>query len=708
MNKRIGIVAEKMYIDMNREQLSGILDEAYVRGIGTYIFSQTGEMDKNDIATVKDILSNALSTDKLDGIIYLPYTFTIQEFRDEMQRFLLENCSVPVVRIGTEKVPFRSVWFHDRAEIAEITRHLIQVHGCRVIYCLTGPVSQQVAHERLAGFLDAMSEASLPVEEHAVIFGDFWVYSARELAQEIASGSRPKPDAVVCGNDTMAMSLCDALAELGLTVPGDILVTGYDGSLEAELHSPPVTTYRTSWRQLGRNAFCLLYEMITGSETNPRFHERGTLLCRESCGCKPAPLSENQMVNERHSEQQYLDMDVSTRLMSCQDLKCFVRTMYDCTFVFRDTVITENTRFALCLFRNWESAGLHSPEILEMYYNGDATSFPMNELIPPSFRGLAEPSAVFFTPVYFREHCFGYMALRFESDAISFSALYMRFCRDVGNALEYLRIRNAFRHLQAETTHRQTRDVLTGLYCPESLPHLWESLQWQKGKQHFWIALSAQEMYRLENGSRLLEEFAERLRSVCCHGEVCFYAGEGEFLVLGAEDAASGYHTLLTQRILECFSQGSETESPALQYAVRCEPLPATAEKTLQAARALLEEARTSLSSRTEQPHYEELAALREEIYQHPERDWSLRICSEKMRMSSSYFHRIYLNAFGISCAGDIRRSKLEYACRLLLHTADTLQEIARKCGYDYSHFMRMFRKEIGQTPTEFRSGKKK
>lgn len=708
MNKRIGIVAEKIYIDMNREQLSGILDEAYCRGVSAYVFPLTGETDKTDIAAVKRVLQNALAAGMLDGIIYLPYTFTLQEFRDDMQRFLLESCALPVVRVGTEKAPFPSVWFHDRAEMAEITEHLIHVHGCRRIFCLTGPESQQVSHERLAGFLDAMSEASLPVEEEAVIFGDFWVYSARELAQEIASGCRPKPEAVVCGNDTMAMSLCDALAELGFAVPGDILVTGYDGSLETELHVPPVTTYRTSWRQLGRNAFCRLYELITESKTTARFHERGTLLCRESCGCKPVPRSENQAVNERHSEQQYLDADVSARLMSCQDLKGFVRTMYDCSFVFSEAASAESMRYSLCLFRGWRSGGQRPSDILEMHYNGSSTPFPFTELLPPGLRELPEPSAVFLTPIYFRERCFGYTALRFGSDGIGYNALFLRFCREVGHALEYLRIRDLLHQLEAEKEHLQARDALTGLYRLDSLPQLWDERQQKNGERHFQIALSAQELYQNGNSSRLLEDFAERLRSVCCHGELCLYAGEGEFLVLGAEDAASGYHTLLVQRILECFSPSKEPEALALQYAVHCKPLPATAEEALRTAHSLLEEARTSLVIRTEQLHYEELSALREEIFRHPERDWSLRMCSEQMRMSSSYFHRIYLQAFGVSCAGDIRRSKLEYAGRLLLHTSDTLQEIARKCGYDYSHFMRMFRKETGQTPTEFRCGKKK
>ncbi|MBR1458097.1 MAG: helix-turn-helix transcriptional regulator, partial [Oscillospiraceae bacterium] len=144
-----------------------------------------------------------------------------------------------------------------------------------------------------------------------------------------------------------------------------------------------------------------------------------------------------------------------------------------------------------------------------------------------------------------------------------------------------------------------------------------------------------------------------------------------------------------------------------LQYAVQTEEkMPRNAEECESAAMSLLSKAKAVQPSYSEQLHYADLAELRRNIYKHPERDWSLAMCSEQLNISSSYFHRIYQKAFGVSCASDIHRSKLEHAKWLLLHTSDTLQEVARKCGYDYSHFMRTFKKEFGLTPTEYRRGK--
>lgn len=702
MNRRIGIVMSKVYEDSNRQQLGGILDEALCRGFSAWVFTLTGESDRTELDTARELLANAVRHSLLDGILFLPYTFISQEFRDDLQRFLQELCTIPVVRIGTEKTAFPTVWYNDRAEMAEITEHLINVHGCRRLLCLTGPTNLQVSYERSDGFQDALQAAGLS-SENAVIFGDFWVNAARELAQEIASGIREKPDAVVCASDTMAISLCDALTERGISVPDDILITGYDGTMESELHAPPITTYRTSWRKLGREAFCVLYTQITGSRTSVRFQTHGTLLCRESCGCQSVIYrSENMHVRERRLEDQYLDANLAARLLSCTELHPLVQTMYNMQHVFTDPESADRTQYRLCLFRDWESCTECTPEVLETDYNGRHVPFPFAEMLPPGIRTLAESETVFFVPLHFQEQRFGYTVLRMTDHADGYSTQYLRFCRVVGNALEMLRIRNQVNGLSVQ---QHARDLLTGLYQLAHLPHIREDYVRHLTKgQHFRVAFLITGM---QENSRLPERFAELLRNACSHGELCLYAGGGAFVILGNEPDASHYHTLLVQGIREQFAELLSADGVELRYAVQSgEPLPADAKAEMQAAVSLLEQARSEEPVCKEQLHYADLEALRRRIYQFPEQDWSLAICSEQLSISSSYFHRIYQNAFGVSCAYDIRRSKLEHAKYLLLHTSDTLQEIARKCGYDYSHFMRTFRKECGMTPTAFRHGK--
>lgn len=730
MQKRIGIIMGRCYQDVNRLQLSGILDEAFFQGVSAYVFTLTEETPEQRSTIGEENLFNVINFSLLDGIIFLPYTFASMEYWNFIERFLQENCPIPVVRVGMESKPFTSIWFHDRAEMTEVTRHLIQVHGCRKLVCLTGPKNKPVSMERLAGFQDALKEAGIPFHESDAVYGDFWVYSAQELAHDIADGSREKPDGIVCANDVMATSLCDALTEHGISVPDEIRVTGYDGSSESELHSPQVTTFYTSWKQLGRNAFALLRELVTGESIAPHVQENGVLCCRESCGCHENTLPmDMRNFNLRKLEGDYLDTNLSTKLLSCNSLDSLIRTIYENTFIFLEPECVEHYYYVLCLCIDWDRGGTngetgyrthdYSSQMLKTEYNGSYEIFSLDEMIPPFMKKLPEPSVTFFTAVHFLDRCFGYSILRYHGIVNSFTLHYLRFCREVNNALEFLRVQNALKSLAYHNLLTQIRDTMTGLYNLKSISHLWEDYRRQarlQNEQCFWIAFSINGLYRLTEAygslekDKLIVAFAEQLQNTCSHKEKCLRAGDGDFLILGSEPENSRYHHLLVQDIREQFEQYQKMHSQnhlPLQYALQTETkMPFTAEEALRSAVALLSKAKSSLPTYSEQLHYEDLSELRRSIYKYPERNWTLATCSEQLNISSSYFHRIYQKTFGVSCASDIHRSKLEHAKWLLLHTSDTLQEIARKCGYDYSHFMRTFKKEFGVTPTEYRRGK--
>lgn len=102
--------------------------------------------------------------------------------------------------------------------------------------------------------------------------------------------------------------------------------------------------------------------------------------------------------------------------------------------------------------------------------------------------------------------------------------------------------------------------------------------------------------------------------------------------------------------------------------------------------------------------HYDKLKAVRNAIIAEPTRLWSVDEICYNLNMSRTYFHRLYRQAFGVTCIQDVIQNRLEYACELLKNTDFSVSEISEKCGYDNdSYFMRQFRKYKNCTPTEFR-----
>lgn len=732
LQKRIGIIIGRIYKEINRQLLTGILNQAYSLGFSAYTFTLIEENQDEKTMNGEDNLLNLINFSLLDAVIFVPYSFSTDEARRHAEEFLVQNCTRPIICISGEKHIFPCIWHDNRSEFAEITRHLIDVHGCRRIFCLTGPENMTVSKLRLNGFLDAMQAAGLSCGEENMIYGDYWYNTAQMLAEEIASGKRKLPDAVVCANDIMAIALCDALMEKGFSVPNDIRIIGYDGTWETVSHNPPITTYRTSWNKLGQDAMRMIYEKITGESAPALDHASGKLLTRKSCGCvqsdydkPPADIAYQKM------EDGYLDSNLSNHLLSADNLSDFAHSICNLTYVFMDHVYYEKESYCLCLCEDWDAVSPtgsaesyrrigYSDTMLLATDITDRTVFKTADLVPPGHIKDDSPSVTFFTAVHFKDRCFGYALLTFDGVADGFNLHYLRFCREVNNGLEFLRVQNQLKSLAYRNYLSNIRDPLTGMYNSNSFARFWDDSM-KRAKRYnediFILAVSVtgmqqiNENYGTVEGDRLLMALSEILSGCCDVGEICMYFGGTSFIIIGSEGSSTQRHKLLQTRITQSLEQYNNTSDKPyrIKLHISSEIISVSklsdAVKALDKANEMLSHSSETSGNYSEKLYFSALSSLRTEIYQHPEKKWTLELCRQHIGVSLSHFQRIYNAAFGVSCMRDVQNSKLSLAKKLLLNTSDTLDSIAAKCGYDYSHFMRIFRREFGMTPTDYRNG---
>lgn len=103
-------------------------------------------------------------------------------------------------------------------------------------------------------------------------------------------------------------------------------------------------------------------------------------------------------------------------------------------------------------------------------------------------------------------------------------------------------------------------------------------------------------------------------------------------------------------------------------------------------------------------PLYYPLVSLREKIYAFPQQNWNVPAMAKELGISAGYLHVIYKHFFGVTCIGDVVRSRIQTACELLSSTNRTVEEIAQLCGYRYTeHFVRQFKARMGITPAKYR-----
>ncbi len=218
---------------------------------------------------------------RVDGVLVVDLR------RDDDRIALLEEIGLPAVTLNRPDVPtpFPSVILDDRPGIAAAVRHLADL-GHNAIAHVAGPEPFLHAAARRQAFTDAMAAAGLPPGR--VVDGDFTAAGGRDATRRLLSGP-DRPSAIVFANDVMALSAFAAAAELGLRIPDDLSVTGYDDTDLAGYVHPALTTVRADALGWGEVAARTLLALVDGEDVTDTELPPAELILRRSTGAVPTP-----------------------------------------------------------------------------------------------------------------------------------------------------------------------------------------------------------------------------------------------------------------------------------------------------------------------------------------------------------------------------------------------------------------------------------
>ncbi|MDN5569818.1 MAG: LacI family DNA-binding transcriptional regulator [Propionibacteriaceae bacterium] len=146
------------------------------------------------------------------------------------------------------------------------TQHLL-VLGHTRIGVITGPMDTLAARMRLAGYADAMAEAGVPVDEDLIRHGTFKIDAGEEHGTELLMLPE-RPTAIFSSSDLQAIGVYRAAHRLGLRIPEDVSVVGYDNLPTSEWIFPPLTTVHQPLREMAEAATRLVLQLARG-EASP-------------------------------------------------------------------------------------------------------------------------------------------------------------------------------------------------------------------------------------------------------------------------------------------------------------------------------------------------------------------------------------------------------------------------------------------------------
>ena len=117
-----------------------------------------------------------------------------------------------------------------------------------------------------------------------------------------------------------------------------------------------------------------------------------------------------------------------------------------------------------------------------------------------------------------------------------------------------------------------------------------------------------------------------------------------------------------------------------------------------------LSEIVAEVENKREHPYYDLFCSLRHDIHLSPQNDWNIDGISQKMHLNRSYVQHLYHSFFGTNITSDVRACRIGHAKYLLSSTNMTVTAVSEACGYQNDvHFMRLFKKSVGMTPSQFR-----
>ena len=220
---------------------------------------------------------------KFDGVVICSNLIDFKGEIDKIVKRALE-ADIPIVSIGSVVKDTCSVISDNYSGMRNLADHLITHHNTKKIYVIGGNKDNEGAKDRIRALKDIMKERGLSLPDTNIFYTDWFITAASHLTREWCRND-DLPDAIVCANDSLALTACLTLKDCGIEIPKDVIVTGFDNSPDAHIFFPSLTTVDQNFIKCGEEAANIMLSLISGQDADPVTVVDSVPVVRESCGC---------------------------------------------------------------------------------------------------------------------------------------------------------------------------------------------------------------------------------------------------------------------------------------------------------------------------------------------------------------------------------------------------------------------------------------
>lgn len=421
--KIIGVCLTKINQRVRADFVTRLHMEATKRNYKLMVFNSVKDFYNDDAYDegAKSIY-NVINYDILDALIVFSETFYNVEILNAIIN-KAKTYNIPVISIGTVVDGCYSIVKEYTDAYKSLIRHIIKDHGITDTYFVAGLCSNDPESQvRLQCYKDVLNECGLPFSEEQVGYGEYWAVPTRALfTKKFEDGQQP-PRAIICANDSMAMTVCECLQEHGYNIPDDVMVTGFDGIPEAEFFTPKITTCKENHDHLANLSLELITDALNGTVSWGIFKEQYVPFFTQSCGCKEETSYYRNDSNylfhmvqeiEQHEAHMYSWID---QLIEGTDINQMVPILSKCilpnSFICLSTdFITSITKFSMM-----QDCETLSNELAVIAYGNSEESletlprFNLEDMAPNLESWLKDDTSYIFTSLFVGSDVCGYYA----------------------------------------------------------------------------------------------------------------------------------------------------------------------------------------------------------------------------------------------------------------------------------------------------------
>ena len=523
-------------------------------------FTGAFETEKHNLGEVN--IANLPDLKLFDGVIVFGNALHIETNR-KMIEALLEDLSCPIVCIGCKIRDYYTIQTDNYTAMRKLVEHFVFDHKVTDIHFVKGVEGNEDAAARYQAYEDVLKENNIPILPERISQGDFYVTGGEKAAEEIMNGVLPFPKAIVCANDVTAITISDILMENGYRIPEDVMISGYDYSVEAQTHYPRITSIRSQFYEIGVSACEILLKAADGMEVPKEFFMPDEVVLDESCGCqrneadvdeKDARVIHGVAIAKRKMIHQLITLE--KRFAACENIEDWLEAVRK--FVLK----VEVSEFYCCVNEGFTDK-LFEMDVLEQeemtlsqrisysktiypiiaYKEGmfrTKNAFDSRYAFDELFRDSDECKMYIFSPLHYLERTFGYLVF-VDSEFTIANQLFINWLIGMGNSIENMRKQSMLQNAMNRLDDMYVRDPLTGVYNRFGLERYFAEIKQKCMMSRIPMQLSfidldglkgINDQFGHEMGDEIIAAAAHILQNSSDRYRVARYGGD-EFIVIG-------------------------------------------------------------------------------------------------------------------------------------------------------------------------------